>query len=115
MWFAVYDLQHTRERFLTEPSLYSIGLKNVCFSTVVFFQNIINAIVNALFIMMICYRGLDGHVSNSEGKSGSFWVDGTMVYAVVVLVVNLRIAQKTNSHTWVSTVLLSASVLLFWL
>lgn len=42
--------------------------------------------------MMICFRGLDGHVSNSQGKDGSFWVDGTMVYAVVVLVVNLKIA-----------------------
>jgi len=65
MWFAVYDLQYTKDRFISDPSLYQIGLKNVCFSTVVFFQSIINAIVNALFIMMICFRGLDGNVSNN--------------------------------------------------
>ena len=28
-------------------------------------QTLINAIVNALFIMMICFRGLDGNVSNN--------------------------------------------------
>lgn len=77
---------------MNDPTLYSIGLKNICFSTIVFFQNIMNAIINGLFIMLICFRGLDGNVSNFEGKSGSFWVDGTMVYAVVVLVVNLKIA-----------------------
>jgi len=68
MWFAVYDLQYTKDRFLIDPKLYQIGLKNVCFSTIVFFQNILNAIINALFIMMICYRGLDGHVANPQGK-----------------------------------------------
>ena len=115
MWFAVYDLQYKRDKYLLDPSLYSIGLQNVCFSTAVFFQNIINAIVNGLFIMLICFRGLDGHVANNQGKNGSFWVDGTMVYAVVVLVVNLKIAQKTNSHTWISTALISASVIVFWL
>lgn len=65
--------------------------------------------------MIICYEGLDGLVSNNEGKSGSFWVDGTMVYAAVVLVVNLKVALKTNSHTWVSTLLIFLSVLTFWI
>jgi hypothetical protein len=64
--------------------------------------------------MLFCFKCEDGPVVNSQGKNGSFWVDGTMVYAAVVLVVNLKIAQKTNTHTWVSTTLIGLSILMFW-
>lgn len=42
--------------------------------------------------MLFCFKCEDGTVVNNQGKNGSFWVDGTMVYAAVVLVVNLKIA-----------------------
>lgn len=64
---------------------------------------------------MFCFYCEDGTVVTKEAKNGSFWVDGTMVYAAVVLVVNLKIAHKTNTHTWVSTFLIAGSVIVFWI
>jgi len=95
--------------------LYEIGLKNECFSTKRFFEDIFNAIVNGLFLFLFCFYGEDGVVVTPHGLNGSFWVDGTMVYMVVVIVVNLKIAHVTNTHTWVSTFFIVASVLLFWI
>lgn len=116
IWFAVYDLQHPKAKFLKDPSLYEIGLKNECFSTTSFFQNILNAIVNGCMIWFFCFYCEDSTVVNSEGKQGSeFWFDGTMVYAAVVLVVNIRILQKTNTHSFMSILIFVLSVGSFWL
>ena len=43
-----------------------------------------------------------------------YWLAGTLVFAIVVLIANLKVAQKLNNHTWVSTAFLVASVLSFW-
>ena len=66
MWWAIYDNQHTKEEFETKPELYEIGLKNSCFSTIRFFENITQAIVNGLFVFLFCFFGEDGIVVNSK-------------------------------------------------
>lgn len=114
MWFSVYDVQHTFQQLVTDPKLYSIGLQNTCFSTKVFFQNIVEAIVNAYFLFLFCFYGEDGVVVSNKAKNGYFWIDGTIVYAAVVLIVNLKIVHKTNNHTWLGTLWLVLSVVLFW-
>jgi hypothetical protein len=73
------------------------------------------AIFNAFFVFLFCFYGEDGYVVNKEAKNGSFWVDGTMAYAVIVIVCNMKIFHKTNTHTWVSSVLIFGSILLFWI
>jgi hypothetical protein len=79
-----------------------------------FFENVINGVINGLFLFLFCFYGEDGNVVSNEAKNGWFWIDGTMVYAAVVLVVNLKMAHVTNTHTWPSTTLIVFSVLLFW-
>lgn len=37
-----------------------------------------------------------------------------MVYAAVVIVVNLKIMHETNTHSWVSITLNILSILSFW-
>jgi phospholipid-transporting ATPase len=37
LWWSTCDLQYDKEKLVTVPSLYQIGLKNQCFSTKVFF------------------------------------------------------------------------------
>jgi phospholipid-transporting ATPase len=114
MWWAIYDMQHTKQELVANPKLYEIGLKNQCFSTMRFFENILNGVVNGLFLFLFCFYGEDGNVVSSQAKNGWFWIDGTMVYAAVVLVVNIKMAHVTNTHTWASTLIIVASVLLFW-
>lgn len=107
-------MQHTKEQLVTNPQLYEIGLKNQCFSTLRFFENIFSGIVNGLFLFLFCFYGEDGTVNTSEAKNGWFWVDGTMVYGAVVMIVNIKMAHKTNTHTWISTAIIVGSVVLFW-
>jgi len=66
-------------------------------------------------LFLFCFYAEDGVVVNNEAKNGSFWVDGTMVYAAVVLVVNIKMAHKTNTHTWASTFFIVGSVVVFWI
>ena len=37
-WFCVMDFEFTKERFLQDPSLYKIGLRNLCFNNFIFWR-----------------------------------------------------------------------------
>ena len=115
MWWAMYDMSNTKQKFINDPSLYKIGLKNECFSTKVFFENIFNAIINGFFLFLFCFYAEDGNVVTPAGKNGWFWVDGTMVYGAVVMIVNLKMVHMTNTHNWLSTFLIVGSIVIFWL
>ena len=65
----------------------------------------LNAILNALIIIVVVFY-----------TSGDyFWISASIVYAIVIIVANLRVAQKINNHTWLSTVVLIVSTMLFYL
>jgi ABC-type multidrug transport system fused ATPase/permease subunit len=49
------------------------------------------------------------------GKTIDFWCYGTVIYALSVIVVNLKIAMYTNTHTIISTVFLILSVLTYFI
>ena len=53
-------------------------------------------------------------IDNKRGETGSFWESATLVYACVVIVANLFILQRTNTHTVGSTVLIVLSIALFF-
>ena len=41
---------------------------------------------------------MDGMSINADGKNGSFWFDGTVMYGVVCTYANLWLIQRTNTH-----------------
>ena len=49
------------------------------------------------------------------GKTIDFWCYGTVIYALCVILVNLKIAMYTNTHTIISTVFLILSVLTYFI
>lgn len=61
------------------------------------------------------YGSLDGiRIDYEKGFPGCFWYSGTAIYALVVIVVNLYIVKRTNTHTVVSTTLISLSIISFF-
>lgn len=44
-WYATYDYQHTKEKLLSDSSLYKIGLNNTCFNSYLFWYQYIIAII----------------------------------------------------------------------
>jgi hypothetical protein len=89
---------------LKDATLYQIGLNNECFSTLSFFQNIIQAIANGLIVVAVCfYTG-----------SNDLWMTGTLVYACIVMIANLRVLHVTNTHTAISLLLCLLSCISFF-
>ena len=115
MWFAVYDMQYEASRLLKEPALYKIGLRNECFSTKVFFSHVLSAIANGFVLCVIIFYGNGGTKVNGTAKNGYYWVDGTLIYAAIVLIVNVTIFYRTNNHSVVSVALVILSIASFWL
>ena len=116
MWYSVMDKQYSKKVFQTDPSLYQIGLKDHCFN---FYQFWINGVfvgmLSALMITLAVYGGLDGiRIDYEDGYPGSFWYSGTAVYCLVVIAVNLYILKRTSAHTIGSTVLISLSIISFF-
>jgi len=114
MWFAMFDEEHTKTTFLTEPKLYRIGLVNEYFTYKLLVRTVFKGIFNALLITLFVFCSLNGTQVNAQGLNGSFWMSSTLLYAIVVINTNVYIAQRTSTHTWVSTFLLVGSVLIFF-
>jgi phospholipid-transporting ATPase len=63
VWYAIFDYQYDKKTFLTNPKLYEIGLKNLCFGTKVFWLWFINGAFSALIIMYIGLYCIDSAVT----------------------------------------------------
>ena len=63
---------------------------------------------------MVCFYSLDGIIVDELGSAANFWLTGTTVYAVVVIVVSLKILHLTNTHSFMSQFWFWGSLLSFW-
>lgn len=79
--YAVLDFQHTRQDFTTKPLLYTIGLRNKCFNTALFQSEMLQAVYNALLLLLVVFYTVE-----------DFWVAACLVYAEVIIVATLRVA-----------------------
>ena len=62
MWFAIFDWEHDKEKFLTQPKLYRIGLDNVFFNKFIFWRWFFYAVWQGMFLLaisLICEDTLD--------------------------------------------------------
>ena len=120
MWFAVFDEEYTKEQFVRDPYLYWIGITDACYTYGKLWRTVFQAIGNALLIDLLVFGSLNGaHLVDSEGKNGTFWESATLVYGIVVIMANMYILQRTNTHSVWSTLLIFSSIavffFLFWL
>lgn len=114
--YAIFDTQFVKEKFLTEPQLYKIGLDSACFNFVTLWTAIFEAIFNGLWIFVFCFYGNDGiQITNIDGQPGGFWVSGQLCYSGIVVVANLYVLHKTNNHNWISVTFVVLSITSFFL
>ena len=81
MWFAVFDFEHPRRTFLSDPTKYAIGFRKECFGTRVFWYWFTYGGVQALAILYFCFYVIDLN-------DPSIYKSGAVVLGAVVLVVN---------------------------
>ena len=115
MWYAVFDEEYTKKEFHTNPLLYSIGQNSECYSMKLLVLTLVKGIFHALLITMFVFVSLNGVAITEEGYNGSLWFSGTLLYAIVVIIANMWIFQRTNSHTVVSFILIYGSFMIFFL
>lgn len=100
MWYAVFDFEFFKERYMKNPYLYNIGLEKKCLNSWVFIKWIFYALWQGLVIYFVCIIALLDPESEvfESGKNISFWASGHLVYGACVLVANLVILHKFNNY-----------------
>jgi len=126
MWFALFDNQYPREVLLTNPDLYSIGLKSKfyhsftridqCFSKWIFWKWVLLGALQGVLILFLVLFGLEGGTASHDqyGQPASLWESGTIIYAMVVIVANVKVAYSTNVHSIYSTIIILLSIVSFF-
>lgn len=114
MWFAMFDEEFTKQTFISEPKHYRIGLVHEYYSIKLLTWTEIKGILNALFITCFVFLTLNGNEVIGDGKNGSFWESSTILYGIVVINANVYVLQRTCTHTWWSTLLISLSIISFY-
>ena len=117
VWFSIFDLQFPRKELLASPKLHykDVGQLNLLFDRSTFWRYVIQAILQALFMVFMVAYCLEYRYINPLGHTPSFWVLGTIVYCYVVIQVNFEVAYQSSSHTVMSLLIQSLSALLFFL
>jgi magnesium-transporting ATPase (P-type) len=66
-WFCAFDFQYSKEKFLKNPYLYKLGLKNKCFNNYVFFQWYFLAIWQSAVILVLSIYTFEESVGVVDG------------------------------------------------
>lgn len=76
-------------------------------------------IVNAFWHSLVCFAAVmlafRGTTGWQDGRSADFYLMGCLVYCLVVIVVNLKLALETRSFTLANIIILVASIGSFFL
>jgi len=104
---------------MAKSKLYKIGLKDLCFSTWIFWRWILYGFTMSAFIFFLSFNAFAQSPSGSSGNYGDLWLSGTFAYGAVVILANMTILYGSFSHSLYSLGLIGASVsaffVLFWL
>lgn len=74
---------------MAEPFYYWPGPKRENYSISLLFFELFKALIVAFLFVVIPFFCMDGMSINADGKNGSFWFDGTVMYGVVCTYANL--------------------------
>ena len=115
MFFALFDFAYDKEVFLTRPSLYVIGLKNVCFNTKIFWEWVCYGAFQALLIILFCYYPVENTLRSDGTAPSDVWGTGSIVYAAVVILANFRLLNSFNNYTGWGELLCMLSIMAYFL
>jgi len=130
MWYAVYDKEINYDKLEQDHSLYKLGMKGECFNTYTFWRWYIYAFVMSIVLILYTFINL-GTTINLDNEHFDLWclgilfivnyitfhnkIIGSIIYANIVYVVNLKLALTTNTHTIISTCIFFFSLISYQL
>lgn len=112
--YAIFDkeMDHDKLNF----SHYKIGSKSTLFSTAIFWKWVLEGTLQAFLICFICIYGIcytTGH--KDSGRVDSLWVASTLMYAMVVILVNTKVILFSYAYYWFNVAIIMASIISYFI
>ena len=115
MWFAMFDEEFTKKTFVNVPKHFQIGLIDEYYSIKLLSLSLLKGLINGLAVTLFVFCSLNGFRVGADGINGSFWLSSSVIYGVIVINANFWVLQRTCTHTWVSTSLITLSIVSYFL
>jgi phospholipid-transporting ATPase len=113
--YAVIDKEMDYKKLLSDPVYYKIGLIGELFSTQKFWEWILEAIAQSMFILIVSVFALcDNSGMKNTGKIDPMSVAAVMVYGLVVTFVNVKVLLFSYAHTVFSIGVIILSIMSYY-
>jgi phospholipid-transporting ATPase len=111
--YAVFDREMDYSKL--DYSHYSLGKNNRLFTTNVFWCWVLEGFIQAIVICFITIFGMCyASGSSNTGHMSSMWVAATLMYGLIVILVNVKVILFSNSFYWFNTLIIGLSVIFYF-
>ena len=90
IWYAVFDWEYDKQKFLSDPSLYRAGIEDVFFSPSVFWRWFGYSVWQGILLCVIVVVTMNNSIE-AQGQLGGLSLQGNFIFCAIVLVVNVKI------------------------
>jgi phospholipid-transporting ATPase len=114
--YAIFDKEIPYFELETIPNYYKLGLQGELFSTSIFWFWILEAFCQGLVIVLLSLFALLVSTGDSEyGQMENVHVPASLIFALIVLFVNLKVINFSYSHYWFTILIIVVSTGSFFL
>ena len=111
--YALLDRKYSKEELLADPLLYTGGQSNSEFSFMIFLAGLFKGFAYGLAVGWLNFYCF-GNSLTPRGFTSDLFLDGSVGYGCVVLVVTAKILFDSHNHTKLSITLIMLSVLAYY-
>jgi magnesium-transporting ATPase (P-type) len=102
MVFGLFDKDLDREHSFKFPQAYVLGQRRFHLSVRIFLEWCVNGAWHSVVIFVFAYFSFsNGNLPTTDGKASDLWLFGSLVFLLIVIVVNLKILLMSEYITWV--------------
>jgi len=114
VFLAVLDQDVSEKSCLKYPRLYVPGQSNQLFNKKIFFLSLFYGTLTSLAIFFLPYGVFQDRISSEGLETSSVSFFGTVVAAILVVVVNIEISFLTQYWTWINHFFVWGSILFYF-
>jgi len=114
VFLAVLDQDVSETSCSKYPRLYIPGQKNLLFNKKIFFMSLLYGTLTSLAIFFISYGVFQDRIANDGLETSSVYFFGTVVAAILVVVVNIEISFLTQYWTWINHFFIWGSIIFYF-
>jgi magnesium-transporting ATPase (P-type) len=112
IWFGIYDKELCYDELYQEPKYYTQGIVGKLFHSGRFWKWVFYGILQGFVLFLFGYYAMNS--PDYRGRTQDLWSVGSMIYAAIVTIVNLKILFSTNTHSFFSFFLFFVSIFSYW-